>query len=140
MKKIIIASLCLIVISACAPQHPEEKQEISIGNQNYICEIANTPSKRQQGLMYREKLANNECMLFKFPKEGDHSFWMKNTLLSLDIIWIDQNKNVVDFITAHPCLDSPCPIYRSEKNAKYVVEVLANSFTGKVGDKFEFTN
>ena len=55
--------------------------------------------------MFRESLNENSGMLFIFPKEDFHNFWMKNTLIPLDIIWINSAKEIV-FIenNAQPCL------------------------------------
>ena len=77
------------------------------------------------------------------PLKGEkYGFWMKNTLISLDIIWIDENKEVV-FIkrSAKPCRADPCEIFKPDKNAKYVLEInggLAEKIGLRVGDGLEF--
>jgi len=77
------------------------------------------------------------------PLKGEkYGFWMKNTLISLDIIWIDENKEVV-FIkrNAKPCRADPCEIFKPDKNAKYVLEInggLAERIGLRVGDSLEF--
>lgn len=58
-------------------------------------EIAKTVIERAKGLMFREKLDENKGMLFIFPTVEKHGFWMKNTLIPLDIIWIDESNKVV---------------------------------------------
>lgn len=105
-------------------------------------ELAETKEKREMGLMYREVLAEDHGMLFLFEREGNYPFWMKNTLLSLDIIWINSNKTVVYIDkAATPCMKDPCTVYNPKTNAKYVLELNANT-TNKielnVGDKLEF--
>jgi len=50
-------------------------------------------------------------MIFIFQEEKKHSFWMKNTLIPLDIIWIDYNGKIVDIQTAKPCETAICPNY-----------------------------
>src|SRR3989344_3516093 len=81
-------------------------------NKNKVCffekcfdiEIASTSEELSKGLMFRENLEKNSGMLFIFPENGIYGFWMKNTLIPLDIIWINSNKEIV-FIkdNALPC-------------------------------------
>ncbi|PIN94539.1 hypothetical protein COU53_03255 [Candidatus Pacearchaeota archaeon CG10_big_fil_rev_8_21_14_0_10_30_48] len=87
-------------------------------------EIANNEMKRSQGLMFRQILSENEGMLFVFPKEDNYNFWMKNTLIPLDIIWISKNEEIV-FIEKNvlSCKEDPCQIYTSPKKALYVLEI-----------------
>ncbi len=61
-------------------------------------EVADTAEKRRWGLMYRNELGTDEGMLFVFPDDGDQSFWMKNTPLSLDIIFMDARGRVVGIV------------------------------------------
>lgn len=122
------------------------------GNQNLVCfknncfavEIAETNLERSHGLMFREKLDLDKGMLFVFEEEGEHSFWMKNTLIPLDIIWINKAKEVV-FISGNsqPCQEEyACPSINPGKNAKYVLEInagVAEKIGLKVGDKICFS-
>jgi len=62
-------------------------------------------------------------MLFIFPEEGEYGFWMKNTLISLDIIWIDENQKIVHIEKAEPCTEEPCKVYRPTADAIYVLEI-----------------
>jgi uncharacterized membrane protein (UPF0127 family) len=89
-------------------------------------EIADEPAERSQGLMFRESLGENSGMLFIFEKEGTQSFWMKNTLIPLDMIFIDKDLEIVKIHRdTKPCEEDPCQIYGSGKPAMYVVEVNA---------------
>ena len=86
-------------------------------------EKALTKTDRSFGLMYRKKMPENQGMLFVFPKEDIKSFWMKNTYLPLDIIYISSSKKVVSIIkNAIPLTAVSRP---SLAPAKYVVEVNA---------------
>ena len=88
-------------------------------------EIANTPAKRAQGLMYRKVLADNHGMIFIHPREEVSSFWMKNTYIPLDMIFVDQNYRVVGVLENVPRLSEE---RRSvEKPSMYVVELNAGS-------------
>lgn len=61
----------------------------------YLVEVADTPDKIRQGLMYRTSLAPDRGMLFVFDRDGDRHFWMENTLISLDMIYISSDGRVV---------------------------------------------
>lgn len=104
-------------------------------------EVADTVGKRQRGLMYRKKLEQLHGMLFVFSSSGEHSFWMKNTYISLDMIHISQNKKVVDCIeNATPCEKDDCPAYTPKQMSKYVLEVnsgFCERYNIAVGDQVE---
>lgn len=85
-------------------------------------ELANTQESRGQGLSDRECLAENSGMLFEFDSSAPHCFWMKDMNFSLDIIWLDENKQVVDYqqsATPESYPEAFCP----DELAKYVIEV-----------------
>ncbi len=105
----------------------ESKQEVCIRDQCYDVELAETPEERQQGLMYRDHLARNSGMLFVFEESKAHQFWMKNTLIPLDIIWINAEYRVVEILqNVQPCEEDPCPVYGSlDTEALYVLELNA---------------
>lgn len=91
-----------------------------------VVELASTQQEIIRGLMFRKHLDENQGMLFLFDSEQPLGFWMKNTLISLDIIFINQDLKIVSFHTrVPPCRRDPCPVYKSGKPAKYVVEVNA---------------
>ena len=117
-----------------------ESEEVS--KKCFNVELADTPEKHTQGLMNRESLNQNSGMLFLFDTEDKYSFWMKNTLIPLDIIWLDKNKEVV-FIehSAQPCEADPCETFGSGKSAKYILEInsgLAKEIGLKERDYLEF--
>lgn len=86
-------------------------------------EIADDDDKRMTGLMFRDKLAENQGMLFIFPEEDPQSFWMKNTVLPLDIIFVNAKQEIVKIHkNTTPYSEQS---YASGKPAQYVVEVNA---------------
>jgi len=86
-------------------------------------EIARTEAERARGLMYRRDLARDTGMLFLFGEQADHTFWMHNTFLSLDLIFIDEDRNVVGVVAnAEPQSDKTRGV---GKPSKFVLEVLA---------------
>ncbi|HOI97814.1 MAG TPA: DUF192 domain-containing protein [Candidatus Pacearchaeota archaeon] len=105
----------------------------------YEIEIAKTPADRARGLMFRESLGENEGMLFVFDREEKHSFWMKNTLMSLDIVWMDAVGEIVGISeNTAPCAVDPCPSYVPGGMAKYVLEIVAGQVQkigARIGDR-----
>ncbi len=114
-----------------------EKKVIQVGKQNFTVEIANTDLKRQKGLMNREKLESGTGMLFIFDTEDTHTFWMKNTLIPLDIAWISSDNQVVDIQTMTPCEKDPCALYKSKAPAQFVLEVNQGELKATIGDQFK---
>jgi hypothetical protein len=106
-------------------------------------ELADTPQKRSRGLMFRDKLDADTGMLFVFEEAGQWAFWMKNTKVSLDILWISPDKRIV-YIEENiqGCTQDPCPEYQTNKNALYALELPAGSVKREKlakGMKLEFT-
>ena len=89
-------------------------------------ELASDDATRAQGLMYRDHMADDRGMLFLFPESGEYPFWMKNTLIPLDMVWIDDQRRIAH-VTSNvpPCKADPCPNYPPNANAKYVLELAA---------------
>jgi uncharacterized membrane protein (UPF0127 family) len=90
----------------------------------YRLELALTPEEQAQGLMFRENLPDRTGMIFDFDQAGDHHFWMKNTMIPLDMIWMDASGKVI-FVSANtpPCKADPCPTYGPDAPARQVLEI-----------------
>ncbi len=90
-------------------------------------EVADTPAERSEGLMFREHLGESEGMWFVFENAYSYQFWMKDTLIPMDIIFVGEDMRVVDIIKADPCTAEPCKRYAPAAPARYVLEVNQNS-------------
>ncbi len=112
--------------------------------QRFGLEVAETAEQQRLGLMYREFLPDNRGMLFEFDPARPVSFWMKNCLINLDMIFL--REGVVQAI-AHdvpPCENDPCPTYGppTTVNIDQVIEIrggLAKEINLQAGDRIEVT-
>ena len=141
MRKILI-KICMIFLLIFLISCAKGSNQVLIGNGEKTIkvnvEIADDNSERMQGLMFRKDLDENSGMLFVFDNDGYYPFWMKNTLIPLDIIFIGKDMEIVDIKNAQPCNEYPCTSYKSSKPAKYVLEVnygFAAKNNIKVGNK-----
>ncbi|ARV09114.1 hypothetical protein BTO05_05485 [Winogradskyella sp. PC-19] len=102
-------------------------------------EIADDEYQTQTGLMYRDSMEDNQGMLFIFPNEAPRSFYMKNTRIPLDIIYISADSTIVSFQkNAKPFDETSLP---SNAAAKFVLEInagLADTWQLQIGDKVDF--
>jgi len=128
---------CCACASSSSPQvviHPQQGNPIRVS-----VEIADTEEKRQLGLMYRPKLPELQGMLFLFPHEELLSFWMKNTPLPLDIIFINTARMIVSIVqNTTPFSEKPLP---SGSPAQFVLEMnggFCQQHGITVGDRVEF--
>ncbi len=117
--------------------------KLSIENNIFYVEEASTEEEKAIGLMNRHELKTDEGMLFVYSQEVQPSFWMKNTLIPLDIIYIGADKKIKQITTAQPCpLEAlTCPTYPSNSKIQYVLELNAGTSTQKeieVGDLVSF--
>ena len=101
-----------------------------IKEQNFTLEIADTPYLLAKGLSDRSSLCPSCGMLFIFKSEAIQTFWMKETLISLDIIFIKENGQITDIYTASlepGKSDFQLTLYRSTQPTKYVIELNAGT-------------
>jgi len=90
--------------------------------------------------MFRKSLPKDRGMLFVFDSSTKHSIWMKNTLIPLDVIWIDDGFKIIEIKTLEICEDNLCQIHKSKEKARYVLETnsgWAKKNNIKVGDLAE---
>jgi uncharacterized membrane protein (UPF0127 family) len=112
---------------------------IALHGQSFSVELATDGPSRERGLMMRTSLAPGHGMLFVFPHAGPQGFWMKNTLIPLDILYFDADRRLVSVQqNVPPCKADPCAIYPSAGPARYVLELSAGTAARiglKVGDE-----
>ncbi len=141
----IIAGSVLLVIPAISVREIEEEQQeiivggvtpstngyrqvnITVNDVKLVADIAATSDQRSKGLSVKDTLNENEGMLFVFSTEREHSFWMKNMKFPIDIIWLDDDQEVVHVEhSLEPCIsDSFCPTHKPDRNSLYVLETVA---------------
>ena len=142
-QKIFIALLIFLI--SCNRISSENFDEIYIDNgKDFIkinVKIADDNEEIMKGLMFREKLEENSGMLFIFDDEQYQTFWMKNTLIPLDIIFISEDFMVINIEGAESCKTEPCEFYYSKRNSRYVLEVnkgISEKYGIKPGDFVKF--
>jgi uncharacterized protein len=107
-----------------------------------LAEIAATQEARLRGLMFRDNLPDGHGMLFVYPQSDYWNFWMKNTKMPLDIIWLDETRRIVHIVNkAEPCISEPCRIYVPTDRAAYVLELssgMSKTWQLNIGDQLIF--
>jgi uncharacterized protein len=101
-------------------------------------EIARTAAERQRGLMNRRSLTPKAGMVFVFPTDSRGGFWMRNTLIPLDIAFYDRRGRILRILTMTPCRRDPCTVYDPRVAYRGALEVNAGSFRRwnvRVGDR-----
>ena len=118
----------------------ESPQKLCLRETCYNLEVAVSPEERTQGLKFRSNLSKDSGMLFIFPEKAKHTFWMKDTIIPLDIIWLDEDYNVVHIVEgAQPCKELPCELFNPQERAVYVLEINSGESRKldlKIGDTF----
>lgn len=124
------------------PNNQLEKILVEIVNTPFSLELASTASERRTGLMCRTEIGSREGMLFIFEEEEYRSFWMKNTLVPLDIIFLDSNGIIIN-IHKHTQILNENIYYRSESPSKFVIELnggTTDEIKLKKGDSINIEN
>jgi uncharacterized protein len=123
-----------------APDGPS----VTLDGQRFTVEIAKTPAEQAHGLMDRTTMAADHGMLFVFQHDEPRTFWMKDTLIPLDMLFFDAAHRLVAIqADARPCKADPCRIYPSDVPARYVLELnagVAGNLGARKGDVITFSN
>jgi uncharacterized membrane protein (UPF0127 family) len=122
MRLLLTLAISLLV-SACNAQ---PATWVELKGRRFAVEVVDTEPLRQQGLMHRESLPADQGMLFVFEREQPLAFWMKNTLIPLDILYFDAQRRLVSVArSVPPCKRAVCPNYPSAGPALYTLELRA---------------
>ena len=92
---------------------------VVVGDRLLLLAIADSPSLRAQGLMDVTDLGDLDGMLFYWRHEASGGFWMKNTLIPLDIVWFNEDGTYAGRASMLPCESDPCPLYSPEGDPDY---------------------
>ena len=129
IKRFIIVQIFIVLLVGfwgCSSRAGGGISEICFYDECIKVEVAATQEERAKGLQSRRLMERSEGMLFIFPSSRRQSFWMKDTFIPLDIIWMDGRRRIVFIIPSIlPCETDQCPVYTPDSDAKYVLEVNA---------------
>lgn len=115
-----VLALCALLLPLLAGAQPFPVTSLNIGVHLIRAEVAISDDERARGLMFREKLGENEGMVFRFPSNRQVCMWMKNTLLPLSVAFIDEEGRIINIEDMQPqTLDSHC----AKKPARYALEM-----------------
>jgi hypothetical protein len=108
----------------------------------FLAEVAATPLEQQKGLMYRQSLAKDRCMIFVYDEDGSHGIWMKNCLISLDVVWVSADGRIVEMAEkvppCSPLRGDDCPTYGGTVPARHFIEFAVGTIKSiglKKGDR-----
>ncbi len=108
-------------------------------------EVASTPTEQARGLQFRDELPPDRGMIFHFTDMRERPFWMYNTRIPLDMIWIDGRGQIVEMAANMPPCESEipreCPVYGGKIPSKFVLELAAGQAAAnglKLGDRIGF--
>lgn len=104
--------------------------EVRVGGEAWTVAVADTAALRSQGLTGITDLGATRGMLFTWPEDVASGFWMRDTLIPLDIAFFTADGVLVDLVSMAPCQDDPCPSYRPSGSYRSALEVPAGGFDG----------
>lgn len=127
-----VVILCVLALGCVASDSGMDEGLLPVTLPNgaqFFVEIADTDHLREEGLMHRNHLPRDRGMLFVFTHEKIWPFWMKNTLIPLDVLWLDAEGVIVD-VAEHmqPCITTPCPLYYPIHVSSFALEISAGRY------------
>ena len=148
--RVVAVCVLLSALAACGGSDRATLADLAMhdvtlpGGQIIHAELATTPAQMQRGLMFRTSLAADRGMLFVYQQEGNYPFWMFQTLIPLDMIWMDSRRHIIEISAdTPPCKtdESQCPNYGGHEPAQFVLELnggAAAKYHLKIGDEITF--
>jgi len=135
-------SLAIFFLALCSNAFGASFTEVKLKGFAVKAAIVANPEEQTRGFMFKPSIADDEAMIFVYPRDGVYSFWMKNTRFALDIIWLDAAKKAV-YIKENflPCENDPCPVETPPNSARYVLEVKSGTVKKTalmLGDRVDF--
>jgi hypothetical protein len=128
MKPLWLVPLLLAATGCAAAAQRGPAPAVELHGHHFSTEFATDDASREHGLMMRTKLPSDHSMLFVFPDSEPRWFWMKDTLVPLDILYFDTDRKLVSMqLDVPPCKADPCPSYPSDAPARYVLELAAGT-------------
>jgi uncharacterized protein len=139
-----MSALLLSLLLSITPGVPDGGVVAAKG-QRFLAEVAATPQAQMRGLMYRQSLPQNRCMIFVYTEDGSHAIWMKNCLIALDVVWVKEDGTIVEIVEKAPPLsplfkgpDSEAPTYGGAIPSRHFVEFPVGTvrrLSLKLGDR-----
>ena len=135
----LLAFALLLGASGCDQERPD-RIAVDLGGKRFNLEVATTDAEIEEGLMFREQLADDGGMIFVFPDQAHRRFWMKNCKIDLDIVFFDSAGRIVSIHTMrHPRTpeeNEDPPGYHSRLPARFAIEINAG-MADKLGLRVE---
>jgi uncharacterized protein len=150
MKPLAAFAAAFLSLCACSPKISDvdglNTTEITFpSGKTVVAETMLRDIDQMRGMMFRDSLAKDRGMLFVHPKEENVPYWMYQVRIPLDIIWMDQQRRIVEIAANTPACTSKssrdCPSYGGHEKARYVLELAGGGaalYGLKVGDTLSF--
>ena len=125
VKRVWNPAIFIVVLgAACSFSGAVGPNRVCFDGHCIFVEIAQADEELQRGLQDRKSLGEENGMLFIFPQPGIYGFWMKDTLIPLDIIWLNEERKVIYVAeSVPPCPNEPCATYGPAQESRYVLEI-----------------
>lgn len=130
----VLLAAAAIFLPGCGPKSISSLNDLGLRTLTFPdgtkirAELVTREEDLRRGLMYRDSLADGTGMLFAYGKPGTYKYWMYNVKFPIDILWLDENRRIVQVIHKVPPCTTPadqCPVYGGDYESLYVLEVNA---------------